>query len=99
MPHPAIARIQKTCIACPAQWQGVLASGETFYVRYRHGFLTIGFGADIDAAADLARGPEGYEWENPDADGLDGWMEWEEAEPHFNRALATHVERRDRKTL
>lgn len=97
MPPPPIAAIEKTCIACPAQWQGRMASGEAFYVRYRHGFLTIGFAAGVDAAVEAASSPEGYEWENPDADGLDGWMEWEEAEPHFARAWAEYVTRRDRK--
>jgi hypothetical protein len=95
---PAIIAIEKTCIACPAQWEGKVESGETFYVRYRHGFLTIGFGGDLDAAVEVASGPDGYEFENPEADGLDGWMEWEEAEPHFSRAWAAYVEKRDRKT-
>lgn len=97
MSRPPIADITKTCIACPAQWEGTMESGEWFYVRYRGAFLTIGFGADLDAAVDASRGPEGYEWENAEADSLDGWMEWEEAEPHFARAWAEYVTRRDRK--
>ena len=97
MPRPPVAEIEKTCIAAPAQWEGRMESGEAFYVRYRYGFLTIGFGADLDAAVNAASSPDGYEWENPDADGLDGWMEWEEAEPHFSRAWTSYIERRDRK--
>jgi len=97
MTRPPIASIEKTCTACPAQWQGVMATGETFYVRYRHGFLTIGFGPDVDAAVDAASSPMGYEWENPDADGNGGWMDWEEAEPHFARAWAEHTSKRDRR--
>jgi hypothetical protein len=94
---PPIAALEKTCIACPAQWEGRMESGEWFYVRYRYGFLTVGFGPDLDAAIEAGRGPEGYEWENPDADGLDGWMQWEEAEPHFARAWDDYVKVRDRK--
>lgn len=97
MTRPPITEIEKTCIACPAQWQGRMVTGEVFYVRYRHGFLTIGFGPDVDAAVEAASSAQGYEWENPDADGLDGWMEWEEAEPHFVRAWDEYVTRRDRK--
>jgi hypothetical protein len=48
--HPAIAEQEQTCIACPEQYQGSLIDGHTFYFRYRHGFASLGVGADLDSA-------------------------------------------------
>lgn len=96
MTHPAITRIEKTSMAMPAQWEGETITGEAFYIRYRYGFLTIGFGADLDAAIDAARAPGGYEVELGE-DGLDGWLEWEEAVDHFGLAWDDYVKLRDRK--
>lgn len=36
----------RTCFACPSQWQGHLTDGRMFYVRYRHGNLTVGVSAE-----------------------------------------------------
>jgi hypothetical protein len=36
-----VAKITKTCEACPAQWEGELVDGTPIYVRYRWGGLTI----------------------------------------------------------
>ncbi|MBK8198121.1 MAG: hypothetical protein IPK75_07095 [Acidobacteria bacterium] len=78
---PALHRLEKTCTACPAQWEGELSDGTCFYVRYRFGVLRVGFGATPDAAVDDAR----FEWEL--GDGLDGWMEWDQASDYFDRAV------------
>jgi hypothetical protein len=96
MSRPAISQIRKTSDDRPAQWQGRMESGEAIYIRYRNGFLTVGFGPDLDAAVNAASSPDGYAWDKPDADGLDGWMEWAEAEPHVVRAWNAYIERRDR---
>jgi hypothetical protein len=96
MPRAPILRIEKTSLAMPAQWEGEMATGDAFYVRYRYGFLTIGFGADLDAAIEAARAPGGFEVELGE-DGLDGWLEWEEAEDHFGRAWQDYAKLRDRK--
>lgn len=36
-----IAEIRQTCCGCPSQWEGRLADGRAFYVRYRWGYLSI----------------------------------------------------------
>jgi hypothetical protein len=73
--------IEKTCIASPAQWEGTLSDRTFFYVRYRYGVLSVGFGATPQAAIDDHR----FEWEL--GDGLDGWMAWEQASDYFDRAV------------
>lgn len=81
---PTLQSLEKTCIACPAQWEGELSDGMCVYVRYRYGVLRIGFGETPDAAADDLR----FEWEL--GDGLDGWMDWDQANDYFDRALRAH---------
>jgi hypothetical protein len=82
-----IARIRKTCDACPAQWEGVAADGAKVYVRYRWGGLSVGVGVE----------PLGKDYGNVFSeqigDSLDGdlsfddlkaatagWIEWPAAE-------------------
>ena len=81
---PTLQSIEKTCIASPAQWEGELSDGSFFYVCYRYGVLSVGFGATPDAAVEDRR----FEWEL--ADGLDGWMEWDQASDYFDRAVIAH---------
>jgi hypothetical protein len=38
--------------ACPSQWEGFTEDGGVYYVRYRHGRLSAGFGRTIDEAVD-----------------------------------------------
>lgn len=78
---PTLQSIEKTCTACPAQWEGELSDGTRFYVRYRYGVLRVGFGATHDVAVDDTR----FEWEL--GDGLDGWMDWDQASDYFDRAV------------
>jgi hypothetical protein len=78
---PTLQSIEKTCIASPAQWEGTLSDGTFFYVRYRYGVLSVGFGATPQAAIDDHR----FDWEL--GNGLDGWMEWDQASDHFDRAV------------
>lgn len=81
---PTLQRLDKTCLACPAQWEGELSDGTCVYIRYRFGVLGIGFGSSVDDAVSAVR----HEWEI--GDGLDGWMEWEVASPYFDEAVARH---------
>ena len=39
------ASIEQTCTACPSQWEGKLAGGRMFYVRYRWGILAVNISA------------------------------------------------------
>ena len=36
-----VETIEQTSDACPAQWEGKLTDGRTFYIRYRWGYLTF----------------------------------------------------------
>ncbi len=48
-----IKKITKTCIASPAQWEGIDVDNRPAYIRYRHGFLGIYVGpvnGDADSA-------------------------------------------------
>ena len=36
-----ITEIRKTCEACPSQWEGKFDDGDSMYIRYRWGYLSI----------------------------------------------------------
>lgn len=36
-----VNKLTRTCYACPSQWEGTLANGQSIYIRYRHGCLYI----------------------------------------------------------
>lgn len=36
-----IVRIVQTCWACPSQWEGFMADGQVFYIRFRHGNISV----------------------------------------------------------
>ncbi len=47
-----LTSLEKTCWACPAQWEGQLDDGRYIYIRYRWGYLQVGYGKTIDEAID-----------------------------------------------
>lgn len=47
-----VKELEKTCEACPAQWEGITRDGRHVYVRYRYGWLQVGFGESLDDAID-----------------------------------------------
>lgn len=63
--------LTQTCLACPSQWEGVLKDGRCFYVRYRHGRLTIHIGKSISEAI---TSPPAIK--RVIGDRLDGYIEW-----------------------
>jgi hypothetical protein len=74
-----VTTLTKTCIACPAQWEGKTDDDRSVYVKYRWGGLKVNVsepGKDIWAAVDgkevLCLGL---------TDEPDGWMENEELKP------------------
>jgi len=36
-----VTYLERTCTACPSQWEGTLEDGRMIYIRYRHGVLQI----------------------------------------------------------
>lgn len=47
-----VESIVQTCQAWPAQWEGRTTDGRFVYVRYRWGWLQVGFGATLEEAYD-----------------------------------------------
>lgn len=39
-PRYVIASMERTCYACPSQYEGKLVDGRVFYMRYRWGMLS-----------------------------------------------------------
>lgn len=98
MTHPNdIVHLKQTCTACPSQWEGRLADGTHFYVRFRSNRIRIGFGATEVEALERGIGFRGYtpdyEHNPPGGNPLDGYMTWNEMAPHFEQALANFRER------
>lgn len=80
---PTVAWMMQTCGACPSQWEGELQDGRAVYIRFRHGWLQVGAGPDVDAAV---RGAEDlYEGEGPN--GLDGFLTFEQLRDHLSGVL------------
>lgn len=45
-----VQTLTQTCPASPSQWEGRTTEGRWVYVRYRWGWLQVGFGATFDEA-------------------------------------------------
>lgn len=52
MKKRVVVELEKTCYACPSQWEGRTDDGGYVYVRYRHGGLSVGFGGTLEDAID-----------------------------------------------
>lgn len=67
-----ITEIRRTCLACPAQWEGKTESGYV-YIRFRGGTLAVRSGSTIK---DAIAGPTIFEWH--DTDSFGGFMDYDE---------------------
>lgn len=45
---PRVAEIEQTCFACPEAYSGRLADGRLFHFRYRHGYVSLSVGEDLN---------------------------------------------------
>jgi hypothetical protein len=88
-PPLVVIRITKTCQAAPTQWEGILSDGRVFYVRYRHGRLSLGIGIDLDDAVHASRMSDPVYEDGTDP--LGGWMGLQEMLPLANLVLAPGV--------
>lgn len=50
--HPLVVDSEHTCHGYPDQYEGTLTDGRIFYLRYRHGFVSLGVGATLGDAVD-----------------------------------------------
>lgn len=62
-----VETIEQISDVCPAQWEGKLTDGRTFYIRYRWGYLTFRVSEKPTDNIKLAvRGEIIADWENED---------------------------------
>lgn len=83
---PVVVALEKTCTACPAQWEGKLEDGRTIYARYRGGGLSVGVGDGLDEAVRNGMSEEAFYFEHL-GDCLDGFMDFEELRTHLHGLL------------
>jgi hypothetical protein len=83
---PKVVALNKTCFACPAQWEGALEDGRTIYARYRGGALSVGIGDDLDEAIDNGWTDQAL-YADYVGDALDGFMDFEELRTHLHGLL------------
>lgn len=63
----------RTCMACPSQWEGKLEDGRMFYMRYRHSHFTFALSKEpTDSVYDAIRGERLVDVITEEDDG--GWM-------------------------
>jgi hypothetical protein len=83
---PKVVALEKTCTACPSQWEGTLEDGRMIYARYRHGALSVGIGDDPNEAVHNSMTDQALLADYPD-DRLDGFMDFEELKVHLHGLL------------
>jgi hypothetical protein len=83
---PTVVALNKTCVACPSQWEGALDDGRAVYARFRHGHLSVGIGETVEGAVDNAMSDPAL-YEGDIADGLDGFMDFDELKEHLRELL------------
>jgi hypothetical protein len=83
---PVVVALEKTCFACPAQWEGELEDGRALYARYRGGGLSVGVGAGVEEAVHNSMSEEGFYFDHV-GDGFDGYMDLEELRVHLSGLL------------
>jgi len=50
-------KLERTCFACPSQWEGELEDGRMIYIRYRWGCLEVSIsGNATDDISDAVKG-------------------------------------------
>lgn len=79
---PVVVALEKTCTACPSQWEGKLEDGRALYARYRGGLLRVGIGEDIEDAHTNSF-PKAALYAEHVGGGLDGFMNLEELRGHL----------------
>lgn len=82
-----IQSIEQTCVSSPSQWDGRTTTNQDFYIRYRHGILTLRIGSptidwDTPPIVDITLGDE-----------YAGFITLEDALSHMSHILARHPKR------
>lgn len=58
-PERRVVTMEHTCYGCPDVYEGVLDTGESFYIRCRHGYAVLKVGEDVMAEYDFGDGVTG----------------------------------------
>jgi hypothetical protein len=80
---PKLVTLKRTTWACPTQWEGKLEDGRILYARCRHGELSVGIGAEIDAAIANGMSKDVFYCDYVE----DGPMSFEELRAHLHALL------------
>jgi hypothetical protein len=80
---PKLVTLKRTTWACPTQWEGKLGDGRTLYARCRHGELSVGIGAGIDAAIANGMSKDAFYFDYVE----DAAMSFEELRAHLHGLL------------
>jgi len=67
-----VIAVVKTCGSCPSQWSGLTDHGDSVYVRFRWGHLSVNVGYN-DAVSD---GEEVFSWDE-EGDGYNGHLTYQ----------------------
>lgn len=76
---PKLVALKRTTWACPTQWEGEFEDGRTLYARCRHVELSVGIGAEIDAAIDNGMSKDAFYFDYVE----DAPMSFEELREHL----------------
>ena len=72
-----VATVTQTCCACPNTYSGITTEGDTIFVRYRWGHLSIRFqAAGVDDASDGSTGNSIFELDHGEQ--FDGFLDYHE---------------------
>jgi hypothetical protein len=74
-----VTELRMTCSFCPTHWEGKLATGESVYIRYRRGWLTMYVGFDL--VGHTTAGKKVYS--KPVGNNYDAEMDLEELREHL----------------
>lgn len=81
-----VVTVNRTCLACPSQWEGSTDEGEFVYARYRGGHMRV----DV-APTDLEWSQQGHTnftvYSEDFGEWLDGYITFEELKEHTKDVL------------
>lgn len=55
-----VKRLERNCTACPSQWEGEGANGESLYIRFRWGCLRVEVNDRTVYEEEISDGLDGY---------------------------------------
>lgn len=77
-----VVSVQRTCFACPAQWEGTTDSGEFVYARYRSGYMRVDVAPSEQVWSNAPRLNSFTVYEEDFGDSLDGYLDYSELKQH-----------------